>query len=136
AFLGLVLLALLGPGPLLFGGVVRGREALLEGADRLLDLVLVGEVAALADLLEQLGLFAPEVLEELGFEAADVRDGDVVDETAGAGEDRHHLLLDGQRRALGLLQQLGEPVATVELGLADLVELGTEAGERLQLPEL
>src|SRR5205823_8945835 len=33
-------------------------------------------------------------------------------------------------------QQFGEAVAAVELGLADLVELGSEAGERLQLPEL
>ena len=35
-----------------------------------------------------------------------------------------------------LLEQLGEPVAAVELGLGHLVELGAEGGERLELAEL
>ena len=34
------------------------------------------------------------VLEQLGLEAAHVGDGDVVEVAAGAGVDRHHLLLD------------------------------------------
>ena len=77
-----------------------------------------------------------EPLEQLGLEPPDVVDRDVVEVAAGAGEDRHHLLLDRHRRVERLLEQLGEPVAAVELGLRHLVELGAEGGERLELAEL
>ena len=46
------------------------------------------------------------------------------------------LLLDRHRRVEVLLQQLGEAVAALELGGRDLVELGAEGGERLELAEL
>src|SRR5205823_3757314 len=110
----LVLGPLLGALPLvLLGRLLRGREALLEGVDRLGELLLLGQLPRLTDLAQDVGLLAAEVLEELGLEAADVAGGEVVDEAAGAGEDGDDLLLDRQRRALGLLEELGEPVAAV-----------------------
>ena len=50
--------------------------------------------------------------------------------------DRHDLVLDRHRAVEGLLEQLDEPVAALELSLRDGVELGAERGERLELTEL
>src|SRR5207253_2232142 len=135
-FLGLGLGLLLGAGLLLLLGVLllalvlgifARREALLESLDRLGDRVLVGQAAFVLDVVEQLAVAAAELLEELGLETADVAGRDVVDEPARPGEDGDHLLLYGHRRPQRLLEQFGEAVAAVELGLADLVELGAEA---------
>ena len=56
-------------------------------------------------------------------------DRELVQEAAVAGVDDEDLLLDRQGRELALLEDLGQPHAAVELGLADLVELGPELGE-------
>src|SRR5207247_10673783 len=107
-----------------------------EAGDRRRELLLVRKVARLADLLEQVRVPRSQVLEQLALEAADVVDGDVVEKAARAGEDHDDLLLDGHRLALALLQQLGEAGAAIELRLGDLVELGAEAREGLELAEL
>ncbi len=77
-----------------------------------------------------------EELEQLGLEPLHVGDRQVVEVAAGAGEDDDDLLLDRHRRVEVLLQQLGEAVAALELGLRHRVELGAEGGERLELTEL
>ena len=90
-----------------------------------------------SDLLEQVGVVAPgstrAARSRTGCTSLD-RHG--VGPAAGAGVHDEHLLLDRDRRVLRLLEQLGQAVAAVELGLRDLVQLGAERRERLQLAEL
>ena len=81
-------------------------------------------------------MVGPEVGPDLGLVALHLVDRHAVDVAVGAGEDHEHLLLDRHRRVEALLQQLGEAVAAVELGLGHLVELGAEGGEGLELAEL
>jgi hypothetical protein len=59
-------------------------------------------------------------LEEAVAEALDVLDRKIVEEALGAGEDRHDLLLDRERRVLPLLEQLDETRTAVERGCVDL----------------
>ena len=54
----------------------------------------------------------------------------------GASPDRHDLLLDEQRRVEALLEEFGEPVAAVQLGLGDGIEVGAKRRKRLELSEL
>ncbi len=79
---------------------------------------------------------AAEVVQEVALEPADVLDRDVVELAGGAGPDRDDLLLDRERRVLGLLEQLDQPCTTLELGLRCRVQVGAERGERLQLAVL
>ena len=95
-----------------------------------------GSLPEVADALEEVGVVGPEVGPHLGLVALHLGDRHVVDVALGAGEDHQHLLLHRHRRVEPLLEQLGEPVAPVELGLGHLVELGAEGGERLELAEL
>src|SRR2546421_4683273 len=111
-------------------------EAGLEVGDGLVEGLLVGQRALLPDLLQHARLVAAQEGDELLLEPPDGWHRNVVEGAVGAGVDGHHLLLDGNGRVEGLLEDLGQPVAPVELGLGDLVELGPEGGERLQLPEL
>src|SRR5207253_6963113 len=75
-------------------GLLTGLEALLEGVDGRLE-VLLGRKGALgADVVEQLAVATAELLQQLGLEATHVAGGDVVDEPAGTGEDGDDLLLD------------------------------------------
>src|SRR5207248_893056 len=89
-------------------GLLGGLEALLEGVDRLGELVLVRQFLLVLDLIQQVAVATAELFEELRFEAAHVSGGDVVDEAAGTGEDRQHLLLDRHGRPQRLLEQFGE----------------------------
>src|SRR5207245_1879618 len=57
----------------------------------------------------------------------------IVEQALGAGEDDGHLLLDGQRRVLALLEQLYHALAPRELHLGGLVEVGAELGKGGQL---
>ena len=82
------------------------------------------------------GVVALEVLHQLGGETLHLGHGHRVDPALGAGVDHQHLLLDRYGGVLRLLEQLGQAVAPVELGLGDLVELRAEGGERLELAEL
>src|SRR4029077_5750830 len=89
---------------------VGGCEALLEMVDRLGELVaeFIAEFLGLADLREDAFLRRAQVIEELGFEPADVLDRDRVEMSLGTEEDRDDLLFDRQRLVLRLLEQLHE----------------------------
>ena len=82
------------------------------------------------------GVVRPEVLDELGGESVHLAHRDRVGPALGPGVDHQHLLLHRHRLVLGLLEQLRQPVAAVELGLGHPVELRAEGGERLELAEL
>ncbi len=73
---------------------------------------------------------------EAFLEFADLLHRDVVEETAGAGEQDRNLLLDLHGRVLVLLQQLGHPLTLLELRQRLLVEVGAEGRERGQLAVL
>ena len=62
--------------------------------------------------------------------------GTTSSSTGGAEPDRDDLTLDRERRVLRLLEQLDQPLTTLELGLRRLVEVGAEGGERLQVAVL
>src|SRR5262245_62232617 len=62
--------------------------------------------------------------------------GKIVEKRIGAGVDDEHLLLDGERRILPLLQNLGQTAAAIELRLRRLIELGAELRECRELAEL
>ncbi len=85
-------------------------DRLVEGGD---DVVapLVG-----GDRGEHSGVRVPQVLQELGLEPADVTDRDVVELALGAGPDRDDLLLHRVRRVVGLLEQLDQAGAALQLG--------------------
>ena len=78
---------------------------------------VVGQVARLADRAEKVGVTGPEVLAHLGLEALDVLDGHAVEPTVGTRIDHDDLLVHRNRLVLRLLEQLGEPGASVKLGL-------------------
>ncbi len=121
------------------GGLVAvlagGNELVGEGLHQGSELVVVGQ-AAVGDTGQQGAMAAPGEVEQLGLEAMDIGDLDVVEETAGAGVEDHDLLLDRHWRVETLLQELGEAVTPLELGLRHSIEIGTEGGERLELTEL
>lgn len=77
-----------------------------------------------------------QVVQELALEAADLRDRDVVQLAGGAGPDGDDLLLDRERLVLALLEQLDHARTALQLGLGGRVQVGTEAGEGLQLTVL
>src|SRR5436190_3004764 len=117
--------------------VVAGRlEHRLEIVDGLLELGLFRELPRVADRGQQVGMTGAEEVVELALEAPDVLDREVVEVAVRAGEDRDDLELDRHRRVQRLLEQLREPVATVELGLRHPVELGPERRERFEVTEL
>ena len=60
-------------------------------------------------------VLAPHEVEQLGLEAADVLDRDVVEVAGRAGPDRDDLVLDRERRVLRLLEQLDQAGAALEL---------------------
>src|SRR4051812_31570098 len=119
-------------------GPRRRLELLLEVLDGLFQRLdgVPGELAGVDDPLVDALVRVADVLEEVTLELADVLHRHVVDLTAGAGPDRHHLALDGVRGVLRLFEQLHQPSASLELGLGRLVEVGAEGGERLELTEL
>src|SRR5699024_5647954 len=85
----------------------------------------------LAERVERLRV-ATEVVEKLTLEAEDILDRNLIHEAVGAGPDRNGLLLDGVRRVLTLLQQLGEACATLKLLAAGCVEIRSEHCECLE----
>src|SRR5688572_14563867 len=88
-------------------GDFRAMEAFLERGDDRVELVL-GKRLVARQAVEQVAVTGAHVLEQLGLEAADVLDGNVVEVSVGAGVQRHDLLGDGHRAAVRLLQQLDE----------------------------
>ena len=73
---------------------------------------------------------------QLGFEAADILNREIVEVAVGAGEDDQNLLFDRQRLILVLLQNLDQAAAAVELLLRGLVEVGAELREGRQFAVL
>ena len=63
-------------------------------------------------------------------------DRDIVEVPDGAGVNDRDLLFDRQRLVLGLLQQLDQAGAAIELRLRRFVEIAAELGERRQLAVL
>ena len=74
------------------------RTSALNVVDRRRERVAVGQRAGRRGSGPEVGVAGAEVVEQLGLEAPDVVDGDVVEVAVGAGEDRHDLLLDRHRR--------------------------------------
>src|SRR5204863_4949648 len=95
-----------------------------------------GERRPAADGRQQFGVTAPNRLDQLSLEAADIADSEVVDETLRAGEDRNDLIFDGHGLVVALFEQLDQPPAAVDELLAGSVELGTESGECFELAEV
>src|SRR2546426_1181468 len=129
--------------PLLFRRRLRNRsvavrmrllELLEHGADVLLDLRVPHLV--LRDPCGHVLSDRVHVAIEIALELADFRRGDIVEIAAGRREDDHDLFLDRERLILRLLHDLGHPLATAELLLRGLVEVGTELGERGELTVL
>ena len=109
-----------------------------ELVDRVLqrDHGVVAQVAGLPDRVEDAGVVALQLVEELVLEPADVLDRHVVEVALGTSPDRDHLPLDRERAVLRLLEQLDQPGAAVKLGAGRGVEVGGERGERLQVAVL
>jgi len=76
------------------------------------------------------------MVEQLGFEPPDVLHRNRVQVTAGTQEYRNHLLLDGHRLGLRLLEQLDQPCAALQLRLGRGVQVRSEGGEGFQFPVL
>src|SRR6478672_7360676 len=117
--------------------LLRG-ELLAELGDRLVQGVprVVVELAGLPDPVEHALVLMVEEAEEVLLEGADVLDLDLVELAGRAGPDADDLLLDGERAALLLLEQLDQASATRQLGPRRRVEVGGEHRERLHGPEL
>src|SRR5688572_18790353 len=73
---------------------------------------------------------------EILFVPAQVLDRNRIEESLGGRVDHRHLLLDGDRLILRLLEDLDQPAASIELGLRRFVEVAAELRERRQLPIL
>src|SRR5699024_10068749 len=116
---------------------LAGQEVLLDLVEDARELLLGRglELAGAADGLEHAAAVA-QVLEQLGLELADVLDLDVVELARGAGPDRDDLLLHRERRALGLLEQLHQAGAAIQLLLRGRVQVGGEHREGLEVAEL
>src|SRR5690606_39319549 len=96
-----------------------GLEGLLEGGDGLLQggLGLGLELAGLPDVLQDPGVLAAQVVQEVALEAADVLDRHVVQLAGGARPDRDDLIPDRERSVLALLEQLVEALTALQLRL-------------------
>src|SRR5687767_4675565 len=90
----------------------RRDEPLLEALDGGLQLVL-GQAATGGEALHHRAVAAADVLDELGLEAADVGDRDVVQVAVGAGVDGDDLIGHAHRAAVRLLEQLDQAAAAV-----------------------
>src|SRR6476619_3721893 len=115
-----------------------GGELLAELADRLVQRVpcVVVELAGLPDPVEHTLVLVVEEAEEVLLEGLHVLDLDLVELAGRAGPDADDLLLDRERVALPLLEQLDEASTTGQLGPRRRVEVGGEHRERLHGPEL
>src|SRR3954466_2979862 len=107
-------------------------EALGETFDHRLQLggTVVGEIAAVADRVEDLDVLAAQQRQQTVLERAHLVDRQRIEIAVGAGPDHADLLFHLQRRELRLLQELGETRAAVEQALGRGVEVGAELRER------
>src|SRR6516162_71789 len=111
--------------------VVRLRERSRVAFDRGLELGGGGlaEVAAGADLLENLRLLVAQQRQQTLLEGAHPRDRDRIEIAVDARIDDADLLLHLERGELRLLEQLGQAGAAVEQPLRGRVEVGAELRE-------
>src|SRR5271166_6843092 len=107
------------------------REAVEKPAQLLLGVRLDLQIGA--DRLLKRRLARLHLRQQLRLERAHAADFDPVEIAADAGEDRHHLLLDGHRLELRLLQEFGQPRAARQQLLRRRVEVGGELRERRHL---
>ena len=75
----------------------------------------------------------PHELDELPLKDGDLLRRNVIEIPVGPGEDRHHLIGDGHRFVLRLLEQFGHPLPALELVPGPLVQVRGELRERRQL---
>lgn len=97
----------------MYGGCTSVRltkEALGEGHDDVLELglKLLAEGTLLVDGGDQLGLVGLEVLDEVSLPLEDLGDGHGVEVAVDTGVDERNHLVDGERRVLLLLEELGQ----------------------------
>src|SRR4030065_2536366 len=106
-------------------------EGAAEGLERGADLGVEGgvDVLLLAELGQDPGVVPLEMVVKLLLVPPDRGHRELVEVAAVAGVDDEDLLLDRDRRVLALLEDLGQPHAAVELGLARLVQLRPRLGE-------
>ena len=76
------------------------------------------------------------MVQQFGFEPPDILDRHRVHVTAGAQEHGNHLLLDGHRLVLRLLEQLDQPRAALQLRLRGGVQIRGKGGEGFQFAVL
>ena len=73
---------------------------------------------------------------EVRLPLEDLVDGDVVEDTVDTGVDQRNHLVDGHRRVLLLLEELGQTLTTAESLLGGGIQIGTELGEGSDLTVL
>ena len=106
-----------------------------EGGDDLVQrgVGLGAQVAVSGDLVQKSGLGALDVGQELLLKLGDLGGVDFVEESPDAAVDDGDLVLDGHGHVLALLQQLGQPHASVQQLLGRGVKIGSELGESSDL---
>src|SRR5205085_12181576 len=105
-------------------GIAALRELLGEVGQEGLQLVicLLDDLALVADRAQDRALGAQRI-QHLALVLADAVDRQGVEEAAGSGIDRSHLLLDRHRLVLALLQELGQPLAARQQALGGGIEV-------------
>src|SRR6266540_5609158 len=101
------------------------------GVDRGLELAggCVAQIAALADVVENVGVLVAQQHEQALLERLHPVDRDRVEVAVDAGIDHADLLFHLERRELRLLEQLGEARAAAEQSLRGGIEVGAELRE-------
>src|SRR6185437_15714411 len=116
-----------------------GNETFLEGVQGLLGLRANGVVECFlfAQVFQQARVIRFDERIELALEAPAFGDFEIVEIAIRTGENNQHLLFDGQRLILILLQDFDQALAAGELRLRGLIELlGAELRERGELAVL
>merc|ERR1712147_353664 len=120
------------------GTTLFGKENLVEGGVELPEFLIcfVRECLLLLHIRKNGGTIRLEVCSELSLVLTNLLHVHLVEVPTHSGIDAAHLLCHIHGHELGLLEQLLETGAAVELGLGSSIEIGTELGECLHLTEL
>src|ERR1700731_3538258 len=94
-----------------------------------LSVELLGDDTLGADLLENIGVFGLDVLDEILLPVDDLGNGELVKETVDTSKDNRNLSLNGERSILGLLEKLSKTSTTVQQELSGSIQIGTELSE-------
>jgi hypothetical protein len=86
------------------------QEALGESGDSILQsrLQILAQRSLLVNRGQQIRLVGLQVCDEVGFPLEDLVDGDTVEVAVNTGIDEGNHFIDGHRRVLLLLQELGQ----------------------------